>query len=185
MHTSIRKDTRREVESIIPLDDLERVTRDEVLHWIDSGADLWRIEKPATPDRHLVSYFPLIDGDYLLLVDHINAGLWLPTGGHIEPGEHPRATVLREVTEELSIQGEFLREHPVLVTSTVTVGKTAGHTDVSLWYALRGRRTMELVYDRSEFRSARWFHKDDIPWEHTDPQLHRFVRKVYADGMLM
>ena len=116
------------------MDALEAVTRDEVLAWIDSGAELCRIEKPATPPQHLIAYFALVDGDHLLLVDHINAELWLPTGGHVEPGEHPRQTVLREVQEELGIDGVFLHEQPLCLTITETVGKTAGHTDVSLWY---------------------------------------------------
>ena len=68
----IRNETRLEVEVIAPLDDFERATKEHVLSWIDSGAELWRIEKPATPNKHLVSYFVLTDGDYVLLVDHIN-----------------------------------------------------------------------------------------------------------------
>ncbi|MFI5343447.1 MAG: NUDIX domain-containing protein [Chlamydiales bacterium] len=38
------------------------------------------------------------------LVDHKKANLWLPAGGHVEPNEHPRETVKREILEELSIQ---------------------------------------------------------------------------------
>jgi len=62
------------------------------LAWIDSGAPLWRTEAPATPDPHLVTYFLPFDAarDRLLLVDHRKAGLWLPPGGHVEPGEDPR-----------------------------------------------------------------------------------------------
>jgi len=69
----------------------------------------------------------------------------------IHPGEHPRDTALREAEEELSIEGQFLREGPIFVTVAETVGQTAGHTDVSLWYILRGDRTAELDYDNSEF----------------------------------
>jgi 8-oxo-dGTP pyrophosphatase MutT (NUDIX family) len=39
----------------------------------------------------------------VLLVDHKNARLWLPTGGHVEEGEDPRATVVRELKEELGL----------------------------------------------------------------------------------
>ena len=114
-----------------------------------------------------------------MLVDHINAELWLPTGGHVEPGEHPRATVRREAREELSIECEFLREAPLMLTVTETVGKTAGHTDVSIWYCLHGDRSAQLEFDQSEFASVRWFHKDEIPMNRTDPQMGRFLRKLY------
>ncbi len=150
----------------------------QVLEWIDSGAELCRIEKPATPPKHLVSYFILVDGDYLLLVDHINAKLWLPTGGHVEVGEHPRMTVIREAREELSVEADFLFPLPIFLTISETVGLTAGHTDVSLWYVLRGDRTMTLEFDRAEFNSLQWFQKDNIPLDRSDPHMGRFLSKL-------
>ena len=176
----MRMEIRREVALIEALDDTERNDIADVIAWIDSGAELCRLEKPATPPRHLVSYFAVVDRDHLLLVDHINAELWLPTGGHVEPGEHPRTTALREAREELGVDGEFLHEQPLFLTLTETVGKTAGHTDVSIWYALRGDRRAELVFDTAEFRGIRWFDKDDVPLERADPQLRRFLKKLYA-----
>ncbi len=175
----MRAEIRQEVESIAPLDNLERATKSDVLDWIDSGAEICRIEKPATPPKHLVSYFAIVDGEYILLVDHINAELWLPTGGHVEPDEHPRTTVLREAKEELSIDGEFLWHSPLFLTVTDTVGRTAGHTDVSLWYVLRGNRARHVSYDRREFRAVSWFHKDDVPLERTDIHMERFLRKLF------
>jgi ADP-ribose pyrophosphatase YjhB (NUDIX family) len=185
MSVAVRDAIRKEVASIEPLDDLERRTRDDVLDWIDSGAELCRLEKPATPDKHLVSYFAVVDGDHILLVDHINAELWLPTGGHVEPEEHPRDTAMREAAEELNLQTDFSLDGPLLVTSTLTVGKTAGHTDVSIWYALSGDRREKLVFDESEFLDARWFHRTEIPFDRADPELRRFVAKLYGEVMLV
>jgi 8-oxo-dGTP diphosphatase len=176
----MREKIKTEIELIEPLDELEALTKADVLAWIDSGVEICRLEKPATPPKHLISYFALIDGEHMLLVDHINAELWLPTGGHVEPGEHPRTTVLREAREELSIEGVFLKEQPLFLTITDTVGKTAGHTDVSLWYALRGDRAAELSFDESEFRNVRWFHKDDVPLARTDRHMARFLAKLYS-----
>ena len=170
---------RNEIAAIEPLDALEAQTKHDVLAWVNSGVDLCRLKKPAIPNKHLVAYFAVVDGDYLLLVDHINAQLWLPTGGHVEPGEHPRDTVLREAAEELSITAEFLLQTPVLLTSTITVGKTSGHTDVSIWYALKGDRHKKIAYDQTEFNSISWFHKDSIPFERSDPEMKRFVTKLY------
>jgi len=177
----MRAAIRKEVELIQPLDEMERESKLDVLAWIDSGAELCRLEKPATPPKHLISYFAVVDDDHLLLVDHINAELWLPTGGHVDPGEHPRDTVLREAEEELSIEGEFLGEGPIFVTITETVGKTAGHMDVSLWYVLRGDRKASLDFDDSEFHEVRWFHKNDVPLDRTDKHMSRFLQKLYDD----
>jgi len=176
----MRESIMKEIQGIIPLDNREAKDRQDCLDWIESGADLYRIKKPATPAKHLVSYFVLVDGDYILLVDHINAQLWLPTGGHVEPEEHPRTTALREAEEELSIEAEFLQRKPLFITSTVTVGKTAGHTDVSLWYVLKGQRDMKLKFDQTEFKTVKWFHKNNISFNRTDPELSRFLKKLYG-----
>ncbi|HTE42720.1 MAG TPA: NUDIX hydrolase, partial [Steroidobacteraceae bacterium] len=146
--------------------------------WIDSGAQLCRLEKPATPPMHLVSYFALVDADKVLLVDHKNAQLWLPSGGHVEPGEHPRTTVARELREELGIDLENEVGPPLMVTTSVTVGLTAGHTDVSLWYVVNADHRRTLQFDETEFHSVRWFEFKDVPLCRSDPHLGRFLKKL-------
>src|SRR5687767_6005686 len=93
------------VSALAPADDVEAYHRQEVLRWLQSTDDVYRRVKPATPLRHLVSYVVPIDptDGSVLLVDHINAGLWLPPGGHVEPDEHPAETANREAREELGI----------------------------------------------------------------------------------
>lgn len=177
---SLREKIKQEIKAITPFDQTEKLQIADTLNWIDSGVELCRIKKPDIPNKHLVSYFVLVDDEYILLVDHINAQLWLPTGGHVEPNEHPKSTALREAKEELCIDGEFLNESPVFLTIATTVGKTAGHTDVSLWYTLKGSRGWQLSFDKSEFTSVKWFHKDRVPINRTDPHLGRFLEKLYA-----
>lgn len=181
----MRAAIRREVEKIDALDEPERQALSDVLGWIDSGAELCRRRKPATPPKHLIAYFAVVDQDHILLVDHINAGLWLPPGGHVEPGEHPRDTVRRECREELGIEARELHRGPFFLTVTETVGITAGHTDVSLWYALKGSRRERLEFDRKEFRSIRWFHRNSVPLERADPELRRFLTKLYGEGRVI
>jgi 8-oxo-dGTP pyrophosphatase MutT (NUDIX family) len=176
----LRGTIRAEVASIEPLDALERDHQQDVLAWIDSGAALCRIEKPATPAKHLVSYFVLRDDDHVLLVDHRNAQIWLPSGGHVEPGEHPRSTVIRELAEELGIELTVPTGAPLMVTVTQTVGITAGHTDVSLWYVVKADRRVSLRFDTSEFNAARWFNFHEARLLRADPHLPRFLRKLSA-----
>lgn len=67
---------------------------------------------------------------------------------------------------------------PLFLTVTQTVGRTAGHTDVCLWYVLQGDRSAALSWDAGEFRTIAWFHKDRVPMHRSDPHMERFLRKL-------
>jgi 8-oxo-dGTP diphosphatase len=154
---NIRSEIHQIVSAMKPLDALEEQHIRFVLDWIESGSEIFRIEKPATPDTHLVSYFVMTspEMDRILLVDHKKAELWLPPGGHVDPGEDPKEAVRREAKEELGINAEFLFDEPLLLTVTKTVGNVAKHTDVSLWYLLKGDPSQVLDYDPNEFHQIR------------------------------
>ncbi len=178
--SDVRNQIRLDIEGVQPLDNLEEAHQKDALTWIDSGAELYRLEEPATPPKHLIAYFAVIDNQHLLLVDHIKAEMWLPTGGHVDVDvdEHPIMTVTREAKEELGLAAVFLYTHPVFLSVSKTVGKTPGHIDVSLWYVLAGDRQQALETDDSEFNSVRWFRRDQLPLRRTDPHLHRFGQKL-------
>jgi 8-oxo-dGTP diphosphatase len=173
---------RREVASIQPFDAQEEIHRIDALAWIDSGSPLFRTAKPATPPKHLVSYFAVVDGDEILLVDHKSAQLWLPPGGHVEPEEHPRETVERELLEELGFAAGHEIAEPLMVTCTTTVGLTSGHIDVSLWYVVTAARTQRMNYDEHEFAGIRWFRFSDVPLHRSDPHLARFLAKLSSNN---
>ncbi len=168
------------ISSLIPFDDLERHHIQETLTWIQSGAQIFRLQKPDIPPKHLVSYFVLFDerAKKVLLVDHKKAQLWLPAGGHVEPDEYPQNTVRRECLEELSAPADFWHESPLFLTSTMTVGLTAGHIDVSLWYILKGDQQVSYSFDQGEFNSIHWFDWNEIPYDKADPHLERFIQKL-------
>jgi 8-oxo-dGTP pyrophosphatase MutT (NUDIX family) len=171
------------VGTIEPFDELEREHRDDALEWIGSGTEIFRVAKPETPPKHLVSYFVVVDTDRqaLLLVDHINAEKWLPTGGHVEVGENPKATVERELIEELGIKAKFIFYDPIFISQAKTVGKNAGHRDVSLWYVIAGNVDDRITYEEREFNGVRWFAFDEVSETdiaRLDEHLHRFVSKL-------
>ncbi len=175
------------VQAIKPHDALEHDHQQDTLKWIRSGANIYRIQKPDKPPKHLVSYFVLIDPEHksLLLADHINAQLWLPSGGHVELHEDPKATVTREIQEELGQQATFLRgnDKPFFITVTRTVGLTAGHTDVSLWYLVRGSIHDRITFDRREFKDIAWFSFDEVLESSPvifDPHMQRFTQKLIS-----
>ncbi|MGP9788855.1 NUDIX domain-containing protein [Roseinatronobacter sp. NSM] len=166
-----------ELRLIRPVDLLEIDHLARARDWARSGAVLCRTHPPATPPMHLVSYFPVVDQGHILLGDHISSGLWLPPGGHVEPGEHPRDTVRRECLEELRMHACFLRDGPVFLTIAETIGANP-HEDVALWYPLQGHAGQIPAYDPREYRNMRWFQFDDAPLDDSDPHLERFLAKL-------
>lgn len=185
--TDIRSKIHQVVTTISPLDKAEQEHMRFVLDWIESGCEIFRIEKPATPEIHLVSYFVIASPamDQILLVDHKKAGLWLPPGGHVDPGENPKETVRREAKEELGIEAKFFFDKPLLLTVTKTVGNIVKHTDVSLWYLLKCDPRQSFDYDINEFNQIRWFWINEIPFEKSDPHMKRFLQKMSHHKNLM
>ncbi len=176
----MRQAIQHEIDLIRPFDPVEREHIEDALNWINSDAQIFRVRKPASPPKHLVAYCVVVSDTHILLAAHINAGLWLPTGGHAEVNEHPRVTAVREAWDELQLHAEFVFDAPEFLSVTETVGRGAGHTDVSLWYVLRAETGTEFEYDREEFHTVRWFHKDELPpAERIDPTLARFVHKYF------
>lgn len=167
------------VASIEPLDQIEEEHIHFVRRWIESGSEIFRLVKPSTPDTHLVAYFILFDQEsgQILLTAHKKSSLWLPPGGHVELDEHPTCTVIREAKEELDIEAEFIKKTPFFLTVTKTVG-IEQHTDVSLWYLLKGRRADKYNYDTREFTQIRWFQSEEIPYHLSDSHMRRFIDKL-------
>lgn len=175
------------VSRIEPLDAVELQHRDEALAWLACTTDVYRRHSaPVAPARHLVSYFALVDPDreQVLLGDHRKSGLWLPPGGHVEPGESPIDTVRRECREELGVDAEFLDppgQEPLFITITDTVGVGDAHTDVSLWFCLAADAKAALCPDPGEYRSVHWWTHHELRSANPalfDPHWNRFLHKL-------
>jgi 8-oxo-dGTP diphosphatase len=182
MKIAMREYTHKLVKNITPLDKAETLHREDAINWIQSGAPLYRIKKPDVPDKHLVSYFAIFhpETNRILLQDHLLAQVWVPAGGHVDPNEDPAETVRREITEELGIEANFIHNDPQFITVTKTNGR-GQHTDVSLWYALRGDPSARFVVEPNKFAEVRWWNIDDVlatPISKFDPGLHRFIKKL-------
>jgi 8-oxo-dGTP diphosphatase len=175
----MRQQLSAELRTIQALDAMEAVHLVDAIAWVESGAPLFRRIKPAIPPKHLVCYFAVVDGEHILLVDHKNAQLWLPPGGHVELDENPRATVVREIKEELDITLTLDAVGlPAMITVTQTVGTCLAHTDVTLWYVVQGDRFAPIKFDHSEFNEVRWFAFSEIPLARSEPHLKRFLTKI-------
>ncbi|WP_245651939.1 NUDIX domain-containing protein [Streptosporangium amethystogenes] len=175
------------LEGVGTWDKQERAHLATAAEWIASGAPLYRTQKPDVPPMHLVSYFVALDEARaeLLLVAHRKAGLWLPSGGHVEPMEDPWDTVLRECGEELhtkAVPSAVSGKNPFFLTVTRTRGQ-GQHTDVSLWYVLQSEAGDITSFDEDEFEAIRWLPLHQVlaePGDTLDPHMHRFTSKLMA-----
>lgn len=173
------------VTDVVPHDDLESEHRAWMLEWIDSGAQLFRMEKPATPPKHLAVYAVLLDepSRSVMLVAHILAQRWLMPGGHVDEGEDPRATVVRELQEELQISPPFHRafgDAPAFLTVTWTTPPFSHH-DATMWFVFEADRSVPVVPDPREFSDLRWWSLDApeaFSGEGFDPGFRRFLDKL-------
>lgn len=182
----VKKILLAEIESISAFDSLEREHLVDTLNWVHIDDNIYRGHKPDYPKKHLVCYFVPVDlsAKKILLVDHRKACLWLPPGGHVEFNEHPKDTVIRESVEELRIIPDFVYNTSFFITQTETVGKTPKHTDVTLWYLIKGDSDLSYNYDNQEFTDCRWFGFNDLPYFRCEKHLSRFVTKLenYLDN---
>lgn len=181
--TDAVKTVLNEVKLITPYDDLERDHIDDVVNWITNNGNIFRISKPDNPPKHLVSYFVICDKTTkkFLLIDHLKAHAWLPSGGHVEIDEDPKTTVEREAYEELKLVSKFdvIGNQPFFITVTETKPPHT-HTDVSLWYVISGDSSAVYDFDASEMNGYKWFSIDEImntDVELLDPHMKRFTRK--------
>jgi 8-oxo-dGTP diphosphatase len=179
-----RRIVRDLVAGVSPYDAKEAADQAWMLEWVDSGVQLFRLEKPATPPRHLAVYAALLDEDSgsVMLVNHVKANAWLMPGGHVDDQEDPRRTITREVDEELSIAPPFhprFGNAPFFLTVTQTRGAHS-HTDVTMWFVFTGDRQAPIIPDPAEFSEVRWFALETAGWtaDQFDPGMGRFVAKL-------
>lgn len=107
-----------------------RVTRLRVMDWRQSG-------------RHFtVAVFVVWRGS-VLLHRHRKLRLWLPPGGHIEPGELPDEAAVREVFEETGVRVTLIGERREDVEDPRQLHRPAG---VQLEHIGPGHEHMDLIY---------------------------------------
>jgi 8-oxo-dGTP diphosphatase len=107
--------------------------------------------------EHLCSFFVPLYQDQVFIGHHIKADMWIPPGGHIEPGEHPVEAVWREFKEELGY--ELVKEPVALFGLSIT---EIGHPERGclehwdMWHAVLMEEKVPFKADPGEFYEARW-----------------------------
>ena len=123
---------RREVAAIDPVDAREVDAQRATIEALD------RLPRPfdeRADASHVTGSAIVIGPRGVLLHRHKRLGLWLQPGGHVDPGETPWDTAVRETREETGVRGR----HPAGGPSLVHVDHHAGgrgHTHLDLRYLL-------------------------------------------------
>ena len=63
-------------------------------------------------ERHFVATGYVVHAGKTLLLLHKKLKMWLPPGGHIDPGELPDEALLREIKEETGLDAEIVSGKP-------------------------------------------------------------------------
>lgn len=113
------------------------------------------------------------DGKVLVVRDH--HGFWAGVGGWIEAGEHPERALLREVREELGVEGEVTRAfRPHLVWDVERASEKSSF--LLLIYGLQ-LFSDEFALQSEEITDVMWAGPDE--WD--DLEMLPYVREVFDD----
>lgn len=119
--------------------------------------------------RHFtVAVFVVWEGS-VLLHRHRKLGIWLPPGGHIEPGELPDEAAAREVLEETGIKVELFGEKREDIEDPVQLHRPAGvqlerigpeHEHIDLIYFARptGPTAIRVEFEKEK---VGWYARED------------------------
>jgi 8-oxo-dGTP pyrophosphatase MutT (NUDIX family) len=116
------------------------------------------VQSAHATDHFCVFFLPYhAPSNSIYLVHHKKAEDWIPPGGHIEMGEHPSDTVVREFQEELKVEiGQKSIE--LFDISRKKIADKGQSCDVhwDIWHLVHTPKH-DFVWDRREFYSSGWY----------------------------
>lgn len=118
-----------------------------------------KLTRNENPLSHFATYvFPFNPKTQeVFLVHHKKANSWIAPGGHIDPGEIPIETFVREAKEELgTIIIPDKNQQPFLLTiADISKSNQVCKTHYDLWYLLT-TDGKDFSVDLSEFYDTKW-----------------------------
>ena len=135
------------------------------------------------------------DADAFLLVQHKKLGKWLAPGGHLLEGEKPHTGALREVAEEIGIEGQILDllESPQVATPVVAQlpapfcilhepipanARDEEHMHIDFVYVIEVNPADTLSLCTAEVERARWFSGEEIAGLDTYENVRQVCRAI-------
>lgn len=165
------------LNQLVPFDKQEEEDIATTITWLRSAN---QVHKLGSPEQHLGVLNLLLSPDRasIFLTLHRKAQIWLPPGGHVDENVRLQKAVEEEMDEELGAKAEFYIDQPIFHVRTLTQGANAGHTDVTLWFLLKGTPNHPYKILEKEATDARWFTIDEVLADPAMAHLHRGLKKI-------
>lgn len=88
----------------------------------------------------------VVQDDHVILHPHARLGIWLPPGGHIEPGELPDEAAIREVMEETGLAVELIGDRGIGVDYPGQPVQLVRPEGIQLESIAAGHEHIDLIY---------------------------------------
>lgn len=125
----------------------------------------------------------------VLLIHHKKSALWLPVGGHIDPGEIPDEAMAREAKEETNLDIEFLQQEEYPVIESIrrncalpfhcNVHNVGDHDHYCLFYLCKAKNPEEME-PNAELLGAEWFSLKELEQERLMESIRLEARRAFA-----
>jgi ADP-ribose pyrophosphatase YjhB (NUDIX family) len=109
----------------------------------------------------------------VLLVEHTYMSGWHLPGGGVEPGETPKAAIIREVKEET---GLLVKDNPALFA--IYAHQIMGASDYPMLYIIKDFAHIPGKLS-GEIKQARWFGIHSLPAETTESTRQRISEYLH------
>jgi 8-oxo-dGTP pyrophosphatase MutT (NUDIX family) len=99
--------------------------------------------------RHFTASLYLVSDGAVALHDHRRLDMWLPPGGHVDRGELPHRTAVRETREETGLEPDLVTERESIGSETVESLPRPRHVqlaDVNRHDGTVSHQHVDLVY---------------------------------------
>ena len=174
---------RQQVESFVPCNEQEERDRENLLRWIDSGADILTRKNEVA---HLTASAWVMSPDRtkVLMAYHNLYDSWAWLGGHADGESDLLAVALREAEEEsgvgavCAVTGEILSVETLCVEGHEKRGQYVPcHLHLNVTYLLEADPSLPLKVKPDENSAVAWIAVEDIAKKSSEKW---FVERVYA-----
>ena len=161
----------------LPTTDQHSVSQFRYLH--SSQASHTRDE--GNPHHYCVFFLPIHrSSSSIYLGHHKKANDWIPPGGHIDQGESPTDTAIREMKEELNhtIVSDQLTPFSLSVKE-INRPELGCQAHYDIWYLVEMENMINFQYLTDEYHDAGWFTlKDGIAKIKYNPDFAQIISRL-------